>query len=213
MFAYCNNNPITGYDPEGLVNWGGVAVGIGIGILAIAAVALTVATAGAASPLLAVVGSSVGTAMSAALIETSIVTTTGAIAEVPVVYDTTVVAGNTRVGYSAIYDFGNDTADLYMHRGAQNQYEFSATWGTGFVFNHTERGSYAGEFVDTSYSTNYRGANVGLDFCTSPDNLNADNFMQEGTSALLFTSGIGSSIFRSRAPLIAYDYYEYVAAF
>ena len=54
MFAYCNNNPVTGYDPTGELDWGTFFNGaglVGIGITACLAAA-TVVSAGACTPLL-----------------------------------------------------------------------------------------------------------------------------------------------------------------
>ena len=49
MFSYCNNNPILGYDPEGLVNWWKLGAIILCAAAIVAAVVVTVATCGAAS--------------------------------------------------------------------------------------------------------------------------------------------------------------------
>lgn len=49
LFSYCNNNPILGYDPEGLFNWWKLGAIILGAVAVVAAVAVTVATCGAAS--------------------------------------------------------------------------------------------------------------------------------------------------------------------
>ena len=49
LFSYCNNNPILGYDPEGLVNWWKLGAIILGAAAIVAAVVFTVATCGAAS--------------------------------------------------------------------------------------------------------------------------------------------------------------------
>ena len=49
LFSYCNNNPILGYDPEGLVNWWKLGAIILGAAAIVAAVVVTVATCGAAS--------------------------------------------------------------------------------------------------------------------------------------------------------------------
>ena len=51
MFAYCNNNPIMGYDPTGTWDWGGVIIGLAL----VAAGIITVATAGTAAPVAATI--------------------------------------------------------------------------------------------------------------------------------------------------------------
>ena len=211
MFAYCANNPVMGYDPTGLVNWGGVAAGVGIGVLAVFAVMATVATAGAASPLLAAVGTAVGTAMSAALIEASVVTTAGAVSESPVVYDVSVTHNRDKAGCSVVYDFGENTTDIYLHQGVQSNNEYGVTFGSGFVYNYDRPGDYAGEFVDVSYSTGYNGANIGIDGCTDPDNILAPG---NGSSALLLTSGCSIPLGRNANPFnFSYDYYWQIALY
>lgn len=49
LFCYCNNNPILGYDPNGLINWWKLGAIILGAVAIVAAVAVTVATCGAAS--------------------------------------------------------------------------------------------------------------------------------------------------------------------
>lgn len=209
MFAYCNNNPVMGYDPTGFVNWGGVAAGVGIGVLSVLAIAATVATAGAASPLLAAVGSAVGMAMSAALVEASVVTTVGAVQEAPIVYDVTVTNNHDKIGCSLVYDFGTNTTDIYLHEGVQSNNEYGVTFGSGFVYNYDSPGDYSGEFYDVSYSTNVKGANLGIDGCTDPQNLQGST---SGSSAMLFTAGWSAAIAgNSHALNFSYDYYWQVA--
>ena len=58
MFAYCGNNPITGYDPLGSLDWGAFWEGaslLSIGLLA-CAVAATVVSGGACTPLIILAG-------------------------------------------------------------------------------------------------------------------------------------------------------------
>ena len=62
MFAYCNNNPVTGYDPNGNINWSNVIKGVAIVAAVTVAVAATVATAGAFAVTAGVVSSTVATA-------------------------------------------------------------------------------------------------------------------------------------------------------
>lgn len=197
-----------GYDPSGLINWGGVFAGIVIGAIAVAAIAVTVATAGAASPFAAAVVTTVGTTVSAALVEASVVTTVGAVAEVPVVYDVTVVGGDDRVGASLVYDFGENTSDYYLHTGKQSKDDFSITFGSGFVFNYDKVGDYGGTFLDVSASADYKGASLGLDYCTSPENL-TDGYKK--SHALLLTSGYSCSLTNSKLPTFSYDYYWQIA--
>ena len=204
MFAYCGNNPVMGCDPTGLINWGGVAVGLGLALLTVAAVAATVATAGAASPLLATAVTTIGTVASAALGEAAVVTTVGAYNEAPVVYDVTVVGGHDRAGASLVYDYGENTSDFYLHTGTQSKSEIGATVGSGFVYNYNKPGDYAGEFLDVSWSGSYKGASIGADYCTSPTNLSNG---YKDSHAFLLTSGFSVSSFSSNTPTFSYDYY------
>ena len=204
MFAYCGNNPVVGYDPTGLINWGGVAIGFGLAILTVVAVATTIATAGAASPLLATTITTIGTATSVALGEAAFVTTVGAYTEAPVVYDVTVVGGHDRAGASLVYDFGENTSEFYLHTGAQNKSDISVTVGSGFVLNYEEPGAYAGEFIDVNLSGEYKGASLGIDYCTSPENF-FNGYIN--SHALLLTSGFSLSPYSSNKPTFSYDYY------
>jgi len=193
-----------GYDPTGLINWGGIAVGLGLAILTVVAVAATVASAGAASPLLATAITAVGTVASAALAEAAVVTTVGAYCEIPVVYDVTVVAGYDREGASMVYDFEDNTSDCYLHTGTQNKSDVAVTFGSGFVFNYDKPGDYAGEFLDISWSGNYKGALLGADYCTSPTNLTNG---YKDSHAILWTSGFSFSPYSSKTPTFSFDYY------
>ena len=49
LYAYCGNNPVMGYDPNGTWDWGRFWTGLLIGLATITAVALTVATFGTGS--------------------------------------------------------------------------------------------------------------------------------------------------------------------
>ena len=193
-----------GYDPQGLIDWGGVFVGLGLAALAVGAIALTVVTAGAASPLAASAIVTVGTVASATLAEASVVTTYGAVVEEPVVYDVTVTGGNDRVGASLVYDFGANTSDFYLHTGVQSQDSFGLTFGSGFVYNYNKPGDYGGEFIDVSMSGEYNKASLGIDYCTDPKNITNG---YKNCHALLLTSGWSVSAFDSNPFVYSYDYY------
>ncbi len=51
LYAYCGNNPVMGYDPDGTWDWKKFWVGLGLVLTAVAAVAVSVMTFGAATPL------------------------------------------------------------------------------------------------------------------------------------------------------------------
>lgn len=131
-------------------------------------------------------------------------TTVGAYNELPVVYDVTVVGGHDRAGASLVYDFGEQTSDFYLHTGAQNNSDLSATFGAGIVDNYNKPGDYSGEFLDVSWSGKYKGASIGGDYCTSPSNMTNRN---SGSRAFLLTSGISLSPYSSKGPTVSYDYY------
>ena len=204
MFAYCNNNPVMGYDPNGMINWGGVLVGLVVGVAAAAAIAATIAIAAAASPLIAVAGTAVGLVASGMLTEAAVVTTGCAIMEEPAVYDVTIVVGNDRSGASLVYDFGENTSDYYLHTGVQSKKDVSVTFGSGIVFGYDELGDYGGEFLDVSASADYKGVSFGVDYCTSPSNFTNG---YKDSHAFLLTSGISFSPDVSQKPVFSYDYY------
>ena len=51
LYAYCNNNPVMGYDPTGHWDWGTFWTGVGMIATAVTAIALVVTTLGAGTPL------------------------------------------------------------------------------------------------------------------------------------------------------------------
>lgn len=51
LFAYCNDNPVMGYDPIGEFDWNVFLTGIGMVIIAVTAITLAVTTFGAGIPL------------------------------------------------------------------------------------------------------------------------------------------------------------------
>ena len=63
LYAYCNNNPVMGYDPTGHWDWGQFWKGVAVVAVAAAVVAITVATAGATSGLgAAIIGGTISAA-------------------------------------------------------------------------------------------------------------------------------------------------------
>lgn len=167
MFAYCDNNPVMGYDPLGCFDLGGFLTGVAIVAVGAAVIGLTVVTAGAATPLAAVAITSVGTAIGVAAIETGASITAAAATDSTAVLDFSYSNGatSTKYGYSAVIDFGNDTAEFYSHVGTMTSSSYGCAYGTGLVFNYNDLGDYGGSFVDFSGSINYRGADYGIDVC------------------------------------------------
>jgi len=91
-----------------------------------------------------------------------------------------------------------------LHTGKQSKEDLSLTFGSGFVFNYDKPGDYAGEFYDVSKSFDYKGASLGIDYCTNPKN--PTNGYKE-SHALLLTSGFSFSPSNSKTPTFSYDYY------
>ena len=205
MFAYCLNNPVTGYDPTGMVNAEGLAVGlalIGLGALLIAA---TVLTAGAASPLVATLGTAACSAVGYAALQTGTVVATAAYEETPIVIDVTATNGHThnRDGYSYVIDFETCTIETYYHHGVTTSSNYGYTYGVGHVFNYDGPEDYGGHFVDAGGSFTYNGIDYGVDICTDPTRL-GDN----GATAILATVGVSFPTTPKPFPLSGgYDYY------
>ena len=165
MFAYCLNNPITGYDPTGTWDWGGVIAGLAIFAVGTASLMLTVATAGTASPLAAVAISAVGTIVSAATYATGVVVTTGAATDGTIVSDFTYTVGGERKGVSIVTDFKNDTCELYTHAGAGTSDSVGISYSTGHVYDYNDLGDYSGDFVEGSLS----GGGFGFSYSQDPN--------------------------------------------
>ena len=102
LFAYCNNNPVMGYDPSGTWDWGVALSGASLlatGLMAISAAA-TILSCGAAAPLMV--------AVATVTLAAGTLTTVNGVAEV-------VEAGT---GYNVVRDgaFGGDTAAYEAYR-------------------------------------------------------------------------------------------------
>ena len=102
LFAYCNNNPVMGYDPGGTWDWGVALSGASLlatGLMAISAAA-TILSCGAAAPLMV--------AVATVTLAAGTLTTVNGVAEV-------VEAGT---GYNVVRDgaFGGDTAAYEAYR-------------------------------------------------------------------------------------------------
>ena len=62
LFAYCGNNPVMGYDPDGTINWRNIIIAVVVVVAVTAVVAATVATAGAFAVAAGAVSATVATA-------------------------------------------------------------------------------------------------------------------------------------------------------
>ena len=182
MFAYCENNPIIGYDPTGAINWKGFWTGVAITAIGIGIIASAIATGG--TSLVAW-----GTAFATGTLFTGsgMLITYGASTEEPIVFDVSATDGNTndKVGYSVVLDFDCDSLgiDVYSHYGKTNA-STGANVAGGIVSNYTGSGSYGGEFIDFSYSRQYYGIDYGLEYCQSP------TLGPNTCCAMLYTMGV-----------------------
>ena len=156
LFVYCGNNPVTGCDPTGRWNWGGVLVGVG---LVLAGVAI-VASAGAATPLVAVAAGS--------LIATGTTTAYAAATDSAMVVDVSWSTPISNVGYlkngvSVVIDFESNSAYSYPHTGGGVGRSIGASYSVGLVDNFHEAESYSGSFIDVN-----AGSTIGIDHCWAP---------------------------------------------
>ena len=161
MFAYCGNNPVMGYDPNGYVNGWGMVAGL---LLVAASIGCIVASGGAATP----VGSVLLLQAGAILGVTGVRTTTCAYEEAVMVMDVSVSAPFTseKKGASLVIDFEENSFDLYGHYGYSASNGGSpATYSVGKVYNYEGSGGYADEFVNAGGSYQW----LGVDYCRSPD--------------------------------------------
>lgn len=185
LFSYCGNNPVTGFDPNGEWNWGGVAVGAGI----IAATIMTVATFGLATPL--------ATVVAAAAISTGATMIFAAATDSAMVMDFSASspvreAGYGKTGVSVVVDFKKDGGIYgYGHTGGGLGKSSGGTYSVGVVENLTRPEDYSKSFVDLSV-----GKNIGIDHCYNPTQDYKDT-----TKATSVTFGLGSSFG------VGYDYY------
>ena len=156
LFAYCGNNPVTGYDPTGHWDWGGILVGLSI----IASVAITVATCGIASPLAAV--------FAGAAVTTGVVTTYAAATDSTMVIDVSYsyqITPNTygKGGASLVIDFEEDEMNVYAHGGGGRGISSGMSYAVGLVGNYEEAKDYSEYFVDIGV-----GMNIGIDHGWDP---------------------------------------------
>ena len=181
LFAYCGNNPISGYDPAGYWDWGGVLLGLTI----VAATVLTVATCGIATPAAAVVAAS--------LLATGATMTYAAATETPMVMDLSVsvnIAGPAYIkgGCSFVIDFAADSVYGYGHFGGGFGYSTGISYSTGLIHNYEDPSDYSEDFYDI---------NIGpYDHCWDP-RVNHDSATQASSGVYSSGTSFGAG----------YDYY------
>ena len=173
MFAYCNNNPIYFTDPSGTFSLWGFLVG-------------AVETVG---------GVFTAPFDGGALFATGITTTYAAATDSVMVMDVSASYGIGKAGGCIVIDFGNGTAEVYVHGGASKNFipggTFSAGYSVGLVENYTGFGAYSGPFVEAGGTIGH----WGFSHCESPTN------DPNRCSATCFTISTGSSAY------VEYDYY------
>ena len=184
LYAYCGNNPVMGYDPTGLWDWGGVIAGVGI----IAVTIIAVMNLGISSPT--------GAIIAGAAIITGAVTTYAAATDSVMVVDLSYSKQALpnyygKGGGSVVIDFENDNANFYPHLGGGKGYSDGLSYSVGMVGNYEQPNDYAKHFLDIN-----AGYYAGLDHCWNP--LEKHDSATQAT-AVTFSSG-GSYGF-------GYDYY------
>ncbi len=161
MFAYCENNPVMGYDPSGYANGWGILAGI---TLIVAGIGCIVASGGAATSVGAALLIQAGTILGA----TGAVTTYCAAEESVMVVDvsTSGPIDADKKGVSLVIDFEASSFDLYGHYGYSASVGGSpVTYSVGKVYNYEGSGDYKDNFVNAGGSIGW----IGGDYCRSPD--------------------------------------------
>ena len=204
LFAYCGNNPVTGFDPNGEWNWKGVAAGAILFTAGAITVAASIASCGAATPLAAVAMTTVISATAEFLTGCAIAATgmniaaTAATDGVAVIDLSTSVFGN-KGGESVVIDFKNSTGEIYSHGGHTSSYDLGVSYSTGIVSGYNKLGDYGGEFYEGAFSI----PGMGMSICS--DSLNPK-------SSKVSASSVSISASLSPGGAASYDYYVPVFA-
>ena len=179
MFAYCNNNPVMGYDPTGTWDRGGVIIGMSLVIVGVAAAA----TIGVATPI--------------ALIASAAVITTGATMICAAATDSQMVidvslsipikdTAYVKIGQSALIDFDADEVNSYVHIGGGIGISSGPSYSTGLVRNYNTPNDYSGWFIDV-----FAGFTGGVDYGWSP---NEDIFSATQATTITFSFGASGGV-------------------
>ena len=195
-YAYCLNNPVSGFDPYGLLNWTGVAIGLTYFAVGVACLAMTVASYGTAAPVAAAIMISVGTAVGSAAVITGATMTYAAATDSTMVMDVSSTINNQNNGVSIVVDFKNETTEYYHHVGAATE-PFSCTYGVGLVSNYEKANDYGGTFVEFNASKQVNGVSLGWDVCSSPTRNEKNNIVKASSTTVGFS--INSFILRGKA--------------
>ena len=138
LYAYCGNNPVMGYDPDGSWDWLRAIAVAALAVVAVAAIAaITVATGGAATPVIA--GAVIGAGISGASSAVSQLATTGEVQWEQVLVDASIGAVSGAFGGSAIGVGGMTVASFATGAAgslasdwvAEEELDFAAALTTG----------------------------------------------------------------------------------
>ena len=155
LFAYCENDPVQGYDPTGCRNENGVAVGNAITRIGIAfSVLFSGSISGPVTQLLG--GMTTYAAETDGVLVLDLSATISTSAEFGIY---------GKVGGSLVIDFATNDANLYGHVGGGggiNQGGFSGS--AGIVSNYKKPEDYAGFFVDANMECFF----LMVDACVAP---------------------------------------------
>ena len=185
-FAYCQNNPVMGYDPTGYWDWKGFLVGVGTALIG-GLVAWGGSYAGSPDVVnagLAIATTGVTMAYTAATDSQMVVDVSVSLQNKPGAY--------LKGGASVIVDFDDDNnAQLYLNGGGGAGVSSGFSYSVGIVENYDIPSDYSRDFFDINGSYN-----VGLDHCWNP--LDKYSVATKATS-ITFSPGIGLGV--------GYDYY------
>ena len=160
LYAYCGNNPVLGYDPNGTFNWKKFAIVAGLAITTTAAVVLS---GGSALLIAGVVATGSVLSVSAGL-ETTAVMDASVTLPLPAKLFGLNPGALPKVGVSLVLDFKNMNTELYFHGGASfGVVSPGATYSVGFIENYHNPGDYAGHFINGGVN-----AGLGIDYCFDP---------------------------------------------
>ena len=162
LFAYCNNNPVMGYDPTGNWDWGGVLVGAGLmGTSIAAAAALAIFGGPVSTP---VILATVGVFAAGAVVTCAAATDSTIVVDMSSSYQVPVLPIYGKGGGSVVIDFKNDNINIYPHGGIGVGYSNGPSASIGWVDNYEKPDDYEQSFV---------GGNIGywfgIDHCWNPD--------------------------------------------
>ncbi|MCB9498817.1 MAG: RHS repeat-associated core domain-containing protein [Bacillales bacterium] len=156
LYAYCGNNPVMGYDPEGKWNWKKFAIALAVSIVIVAVtVAIVVATTATGGLAMLIIG---------AAVTTGVVLSYAAGAEKTVVIDLSCYLWDVGGGNSLVIDFKNDSCELYSHGGfVMGDSPMAISFSVGLVDNYKGKRGYEGPFMKIG-----GGYKIGIEHAFDP---------------------------------------------